>query len=55
MKVSELKKSGLVYLCPRTFEEFKEKILSGESFDIMLSADLEEKEKTKQKQFLKRR
>jgi len=36
--------SGLMYVGPETFEEFKQRIMSGEKFDIMLSADLREKD-----------
>lgn len=40
--VSSIRKSGLEYTGPETFAEFKERILSGEVFDIKASANLKE-------------
>lgn len=39
-----IKKSGLDYTGPETFEEFEEQILFGEPFDIKVSANLNKKE-----------
>lgn len=41
-----IKKSGLDYIGPETFEELKEQILLGEPFDIKISANLNEYEDT---------
>ncbi len=43
--IKEAKENGLIFNGPKTFEEFKEKILVGEAFDISLSASLLDKEK----------
>ena len=43
--VSFTKKIGLEFNGPDSFEEFKKAILSGEPFDISLTANLEEREK----------
>ncbi len=48
--VSTMEKNGLSFNGPKTFEEFKEKILSGSVFDISLDADLKEKEKVEVKE-----
>ena len=48
-----IQKSGLQFTGPKSFEEFQERILSGEVFDIILSANLNQKEE--EKQFIKRR
>ena len=43
--VLSTKKNGLSFIGPKSFEEFKEKIISGEQFPISLQANLtEEKE-----------
>ena len=42
--VAQIKKSGLQYTGPETFEEFEEQILVGEPFEISLSANLNEKQ-----------
>lgn len=47
-----LEQRGLNYNGPRTFEEFKEAILSGEKFDINVSIDL--KEETQDKKLVKK-
>ncbi len=47
--VATVKKGGLKFEGPETFEEFKDAILSGEKFDIVVSADLKEKEEAKDK------
>ncbi len=41
--MSSIKKSGLAYTGPQTFDEFKQRILSGETFDISLIADIRPK------------
>ena len=41
--VSSLRHGGLIYDGPETFEELKERILSGEHFDITVTADFKEK------------
>ena len=52
--MSSIKKSGLAYTGPTTFEEFKQRILSGETFDITLLADLRPKvEKNDNNNFVK--
>ena len=44
-KLKELvENSGLMFIGPNTFEEFKKKITSGERFNILISADLKEKD-----------
>ncbi len=46
-KLKELaEKEGLLFVGPDSFEEFQEKILSGDKFSIFLSADLREKEES---------
>lgn len=48
--ISKMKKDGISFDGPETFNDFKEAILSGENFDVSLYADLrkeEEKEETK--------
>ena len=56
-KFDELKslidKNGLSYNGPQTFEELKDRIQSGEKFNITVSANLVEKEKQVQKQEVK--
>ncbi len=47
--ISMINKGGLYTNCPKTFDEFKKAILSGEKFDISIYADLREKESTKEK------
>ena len=42
------KENGLTYNGPETFEEFKDKIISKEQFDITISADLNKKEEKQQ-------
>jgi hypothetical protein len=44
--ISVIEGSGLDYNGPKTFDTFKEMILSGEQFDISLNADFKEKEQT---------
>ena len=39
------KECGLVFTGPDSFEEFKQKILSGEVFDVSLTADLRDRSK----------
>ena len=41
--MSSIKKSGLDYTGPITFEEFQKRILAGETFDISLVADIRPK------------
>ena len=53
--MKEIKKSGLDYTGPETFEEFEEQILVGEPFDIKVSANLVEKENTKTDSKIKRK
>ncbi len=48
--VSTMEKNGLTFNGPKTFEEFKEKVLLGSIFDISLDADLKEKEKVETKE-----
>ena len=43
--ISNIKKSGLDYIGPKSFEEFKKKTQRGEPIDIKISANLNEKEK----------
>ena len=50
-----IQKSGLDYIGPETFEEFKEQILLGEPFDIKISANLNEYEDTTTTQVTKSR
>ena len=45
--VALMKSSELTYNGPESFEEFKERILRGEVFDISLSADLRQPEDTR--------
>lgn len=42
--IALIQNSGLDYTGPESFEEFKQRILAGETFDILLSADLKPKE-----------
>lgn len=42
--IALIQSSGLDYTGPESFEEFQKRILSGETFDIKLSADLKPKE-----------
>lgn len=51
--VSLVRKEGLIYRGPETFKEFKETILSGETFDINVEVNL--KEKTDDKRLIRRR
>ena len=53
--VKAIKKSGLDYDIPETFEEFKEQILVGEPFEISVSANFKEKEESNSKQNIFRR
>ena len=45
--ISAIKRSGLSYTGPESFEEFEEQILVGEPFDITLSANFNKKEEAK--------
>lgn len=53
--MSVLENSGLTYTGPETFEEFKGRIISGNPFEISLTANFKEKEEEhdKPKQLLK--
>ena len=46
--INEMKENGLTYTGPETFEELKEKILSGENFNVVLSANFKEQEEVKE-------
>ena len=48
--ISAIKRSGLQYTGPETFEEFEEQILVGEPFEISLTANLGTKSSTDTKQ-----
>ena len=48
--VKAIKKSGLDYNIPETFEEFKDQILVGEPFEVSVSANFKEKEESNYKQ-----
>lgn len=50
-----IEKSGLNYFGPKTFEEFKEQILSKEPFDIIISANLNENKDINSTQIIKTR
>ena len=45
--MSAIKRSGLSYTGPESFDEFEEQILVGEPFDITLSANFNKKEEAK--------
>lgn len=45
--IEMIQKGGLKCDCPETFEEFKNAIMSGQKFDIILSADLRDKSQIK--------
>lgn len=51
--VDAIRKNGLEFNGPETFEDFEEAILNGETFDINVSAKFKTKEKAKQ--FVKRK
>ena len=55
--VKSAEENGLTFNGPKTFEEFKEKILLGESFDISLSASFNSKENEQEesKKYIKSR
>lgn len=46
--VSKMKKDGIAFEGPKTFEDFKNAILAGETFDVSIYADLREKDKTEE-------
>ena len=48
--VSKMKKDGISFEGPETFDEFKESILAGETFDVSIFADLKQKEQTQEKE-----
>lgn len=43
--ISKMKKDGISFEGPKTFDEFKNSILSGEIFDVSIFANLKEKDK----------
>lgn len=53
--IRSVEKNGLIFNGPKTFEEFKEQILTGEPFDISLTACFLEKEESKELQYTKKR
>ena len=48
--IAKMKKDGISFEGPETFEDFKDAILAGETFDISLFADLKEKVENKEEQ-----
>lgn len=46
--VEQVTDSGISFVGPQTFEEFKKQVLAGEKFDIRLTANLKEEEKQKE-------